>query len=234
MLRPHVLAASILFVTCWFSLAADPPPEKEKKPLAFRFGLPSDKDADSARPPFFRLFPGGKDAQGEDATSSLGTLKFGRGESKLYKKEDAEPGFIVVLRRLLLLPQDDGDYKAILEGEFNAVEVPLKKAVVQKLISGARTELVFEADTTKGIRPLGFRVQAKTKLLVALQDGKLLVYGGEGDSTVTHYGLIGDATYESTPIALGPGEGDQPVYIGWSVKPKLKSDGSPETLPIIN
>jgi hypothetical protein len=229
---------AIVALTSWAALvlflgAAEPTVEK-RAPQAFRFAIPNADLTDSGKLPFFRVFPGGKDRNDLDATSSLDSLKFARGESKLYREEDKKPGLIVVLRRVVFMPLPDRDYKAILEGEFNAVETLVKEETMRKLLGGERTEVVFDADTTKGIRPLAFRVKAKTKLDVALREGKLLIYGGEGNSSVTHFALTGDFSYESEPIAFGPAEDSKPIYAGWPVKPVIKSDGTCESLPIVN
>jgi hypothetical protein len=215
------------------AMSAEPAPDKEA-PLAFQFSLPEEKEGEAAKIPFFRVFPGGRDKNGKDASSTLSTLKLARGESKLYAAEDAKPGLIVLLRRLVLVPLRDGDYQAILEGEFNAVQTRLPKATMERLLAGETTNLVFESETRKGVRPLAFKVEATTKLRAALRDGVLLCYGGEGGATITHYGLLRAHTFESPPVSLGPENNTGPVYIGHPVKPVLKSDGSPETLPIIN
>jgi hypothetical protein len=106
--------------------------------------------------------------------------------------------------------------------------------MMDKLLSGQTTDLVIESDTTKGIRPLGFNVKAKTRFRAALRDGNLLFYGGERGSTVTHYALTGDYVYESDPVPLGDDDNTEPVYIGQRVKPEFNRDGSLVTLPLIN
>lgn len=209
-------------------------PLDAEAPLAFKFSMPVEKAGDAEKIPFFRVFPGGKDKDGKDASSPLSTLKFARGESKLYQAEDGQPGLIVVLRRLVLVPLAGGDYRAILEGEFNAVETGLPKETMARLLAGKTTDLVFASETKKGIRPVAFKVEATTRLRAAIRDGALVCYGGEGCATITHYGLRRATTYESPPVSLGPQDNTKPVYIGRPVKPALKSDGSPETLPVIN
>jgi len=201
--------------------------------LAFRFTL-DEKDTETTKLPFFRVFPDGKDKQGRDASSSLATLKLARGESKLYKAEDAKPGLIVVLRRIVLVPLPSGDYRAILEGEFNAVQTRIAKDTMDKLLAGETTDLVIHSETTKGIRPVAFKVSASTRLRVAIKNDRMLCYGVEGGTTITHYGLLRDSTYESEPVSLEPEKDSQPVFIGLSVPPVVKADGSPETLPILN
>lgn len=232
MFRVSPIAMTIaLFATT--AVGAEPSPDKQP-PLAFTFSLPAEKAGDAEKIPFFRVFPGGKDKNGNDASSPLSTLKFARGESKLYNAEDDQPGLIVVLRRLVLAPLADGDYRAILEGEFNAVQTRLPKEAMLRLLAGETTDLVFTSETKKGIRPVAYKVEATTRLRAALRDGALVCYGGEGRATITHYGLRRASTYESPPVSLGPEDNKKPVYIGHPVKPALKSDGSLETLPIIN
>jgi hypothetical protein len=230
-LRVSHIAVSIALVTA--AVRAETPLSNQA-PLAFKFSLPVEKAEDAEKIPFFRVFPGGKDKDGKDASSPLSTLKFARGESKLYQTEDIQPGLIVVLRRLVLVPLGDGDYRAILEGEFNAVQARLPKETMERLLSGETTDLVFTSETKKGIRPIAYKVEATTRLRAALRDGALVCYGGEGGATITHYGLRRASTYESSPVSLGPEGNTKPVYVGRPVKPAIKSDGSPETLPIIN
>lgn len=205
-----------------------------KQALAFKFSLPLEKEGDAETIPFFRVFPGGKDKNGNDASSPLSTLKFARGRSQLYQAEDEKPGLIVLLRRLVLVPLADGDYRAILEGEFNAVQTRLPKATMDRLLAGETTDLIFESTTSKGIRPISFKVDATTRLRAALRDGALECYGGVGGATITHYGLRRSTSYESPPVSLGAEENQRPVYVGHPDKPTLRRDGSPETLPIIN
>jgi hypothetical protein len=174
------------------------------------------------------------DKDGKDASGSLGTLKAARGESKLYKEEDAKGGLIVVLRRILFLPRTDGDYTAILEGEFNAVRTVVGKKTMQKLLAGQTTDLVFTSDTTKGFRPVGFNIKATTRFRAALKNGDLIFYGGAGESTITHYGLTGTYTYISDTIDLGDSDQGEAIYIGKATKPKLARSGEVETLPLLN
>jgi hypothetical protein len=224
----YPLAAALLF--CMTSTAS----AEEAAPLAFHFSYASKEAAAAMKPPFFRVFPGGMDKDGKDASGSLGTLKVARGESRLYKEEDAKAGLIVVLRRILFVPRADGDYKAILEGEFNAVQTIVKKETIQQLLAGETTDLVFESDTTKGFRPVGFNIKATTRFRAALKNGDLVFYGGEGESTITHYGLRGTFTYVSDTIDLGDADQGEAIYIGKAVKPRLAKSGEPETLPLLN
>ena len=216
------------------SNAAAETPVNTKAPMAFEFSYAEPAEQESGKLPYFRAFPGGKDKFGNDASRTLGTLKFARGQSRLYPTEDAKPGMIVVLRRIVFVPLSSGDYEAILEGEFNAVRSVVKKKVVDKLLSGEVTDLVFVSDITKGIRPVAYNVKAKTHFRAAMRNGDLHFYGGEGGSSVTHYGLRSSTTYESAPVPLGSVDNTKPVYIGRFAKPKLRSDGRPETLPVIN
>src|SRR6187401_202052 len=78
--------------------------------LAFTFTHADVEKAKVEPFPYFRIFPDGKDKNGEDASSTLSTLKVARGQSVLFKEEDAKPGLIVVLRRILFIPLASGDY----------------------------------------------------------------------------------------------------------------------------
>src|SRR5437762_10948005 len=69
--------------------------------LVFSFTHADPEKAKAEPFPFFRVFPGGKDKNGADASRTLSTLKSARGHSLLFKEEDAKPGLIVVLRRIL-------------------------------------------------------------------------------------------------------------------------------------
>lgn len=228
--RGSMMALAVIFA----SLATAQAEAPKSEALAFEFTYAEADKAKAGQIPFFRVFPGGKDTAGNDASRSLGTLKSARGTSKLYRDEDIKPGLIVLLRRVVFLPLATGDYKAILEGEFNAVQTVLKKETMAKLLAGETTDLVFESEATKGVRPVAFTIKAKTTMRAALQDGSLNIFGGEGASTITHYALLGKYVYESAPVALGPLDNLAPVYIGRPSKPKLKASGEPETLPVIN
>ena len=227
----RLLFGTLLMLTTAAAATAEMP---AAKPLCFTFTHADAAKAKVEPHPFFRVFPKGKDKDGQDATGSLDTLKFARGESKLYTKHDRQPGLIVVLRRLILVPLASGDYKAILEGEYNAVQTVLDKATMQKLLAGKMTDLVFASESTKGIRPVAFTIKAKTIFRAALVDGQLHVFGGEGASTIMHYTFSGTYTYESDRVPLGPAHSSTPIYIGQASQLKLKRDREPETLPIIN
>lgn len=205
-----------------------------KAPMAFEFSYADPVPGQDGKYPYFRAFEGGKDKSGQDATSALNTLKFARGQSRLYTKEDGEPGMIVVLRRIVFTPLPNGDFEAILEGEFNAVRTVIRRQVIDRLLAGEVVDLVFTSDITKGIRPLAYNVKATTRFRAAMRDGDLHFYGGEGSTVITHYGLRKTTVYESDPVPLGSDDNTAPVYIGRFVKPKLANNGAPETLPIIN
>jgi len=209
-------------------------PVNTKAPMAFEFSYAEPAPGQDGKFPYFRAFAGGKDKYGQDASGALGTLKFARGQSRLYTKEDAEPGMIVVMRRILFTPLPNGDYEAILEGEFNAVRTVIRKQVIEKLLAGEVTDLVFVSDISKGIRPVAYNVKATTRFRAAMRDGDLHFYGGEGSSVITHYGLRRSTVYESDSVPLGSDDNTKPVYIGRFVKPKVASNGRPETLPVIN
>ncbi len=228
------LAISLGVVLMMGARAQAETPVNTRGPMAFEFAYAEPAPGQDGKYPYFRAFPGGKDKSGQDASRTLATLKFARGASKLYTEEDAQPGMIVVLRRIIFVPLRNGDYEAILEGEFNAVRTLVKKETIDKLLAGELTDLVFVSDITKGIRPVAFNVRAKTYFRAAMRGGDLHFYGGEGGSAVTHYGLTGSTTYESDPVPLGSPENTKPIYIGKFVKPRLHRDGRPETLPIIN
>ncbi|MCE9525116.1 MAG: hypothetical protein K8R36_03570, partial [Planctomycetales bacterium] len=137
-------------------------------------------------------------------------------------------------RRILFIPLASGDYRAVFEGEFNAVQTIVKKATVDKLLEGHTTEIVFAGETTRGLRPLAFTVKPKTTFRMALKEGRLLLYGVDGESTIIHYGLTGTFTYESEKVKVEPADKGSPICIGKPTRPELKDDGDPETLPVIN
>lgn len=230
-MRSRLAAAALLI-----SFAAGSATIAAEKPsiLAFTFAHTDPEKAKVEPLPFFRVFPGGKDKNGADASRTLSTLKSARGHSLLFKEEDAKPGLIVVLRRILFIPLSNDDYRVVFEGEFNAVETTVKQATMKKLLDGDVTEILFACETTKGVRPLAFTIKPKTTLRMALKDGQLLLYGGQGESTIIHYGFTGTFTYESDIVKLGPEDNKSPVYLGKPTEPKLDSDGEPETLPVIN
>jgi hypothetical protein len=230
MIRSQLVTAILVFASAAASVTAT----EKNAVLAFTF---THADAEKAKVdpfPFFRIFPEGKDKSGADASRSLSTLKAARGQSELFKEEDAKPGLIVVLRRILFIPLEGGDFRAVFEGEFNAVQTTVKKATMDKLLGGHTTEVVFTGETTKGLRPIAFTIKPKTTLRMSLKDGRLLLYGVDGESTIIHYGLTGTFTYESDKVKVEPADKESPLYIGKPTPPDLKDDGDPETLPVIN
>jgi len=225
----------ILFAALLLSrLAAAAEPSEKKPVLAFTFSHADPEKAKAEPFPYFRVFPGGKDKNGVDASGSLSTLKAARGQSVLFKEEDAKPGLIVVLRRILFIPLESGDYRAVFEGEFNASQTTVKQATMKKLLAGEVTEILFECETTKGLRPFAFTIKPKTTFRMVLKDKQLLLNGGQGESTIIHYGLTGTFTYESDVIKFGPADSTKPVYIGKPTEPELDDGGQPVTLPVIN
>lgn len=226
----RAITTFLLFVATAASAAA----AEKSAVLAFTFAHVDEEKAKVEPFPFFRIFPEGKDKSGADASSSLSALKAARGQSTLFKEEDAKPGLIVVLRRILFIPLDSGDLRAVFEGEFNAVQTTVKKATMDKLLDGHTSEIVFAGETTKGLRPLAFTVKPKTTFRLAIKEGQLLLYGVDGESTIVHYGLTGTFTYESDKVKVEPAKKEMPVYTGRPTPPELKADGEPETLPVIN
>src|SRR5947207_10952452 len=98
MSKLQIVAGSWLILAALSVAAVEPMPEKQAV-LAFAFEATGQAKGEQPKPPFFRVFPGGKDAKGRDASGTLKTLKLARGASKLYPQEDEKPGLIVVLRR---------------------------------------------------------------------------------------------------------------------------------------
>jgi len=221
-----------LFLLTGLAVGADPPPKKPV--LAFTFSHSDPAKAKVEPFPYFRVFPGGKDKDGVDASRTLSTLKSARGQSVLYKEEDAKPGLIVVLRRMLFIPLETGDYRAVFEGEFNAVQSTIKQADMKKLLSGDVTEILFASETDRGVRPFAFTIKPKTTFRLALKEDRLLLYGVESESTIIHYGLTRTFTYESDKIKVERANDHSPVYIGKPTPPDLKDNGEPETLPVLN
>src|SRR5689334_20379640 len=91
-MRSRLATAALLI-----SFAAGSATIAAEKPsiLAFTSAHTDPEQAQVQPFPFFRVFPGGKGKIGADASRPLSTLKSARGQSVLFKDEDAKPGLIV-------------------------------------------------------------------------------------------------------------------------------------------
>jgi hypothetical protein len=206
------LALSLAWKAWAVSPHADTKGRPPAAPPAYFWGQTFTFEFGETKPPYFTVFPGGKDRLGADVSSHLGTLKWARGKSKLYPAEDQKPGLIAVLRSLSFLPDESGkSYDAVFEGEFNAIRIHVKKEEMESLLAGKPTKLTFRSQTTKGFG-VRYRVEATTGLQVRLDGKRLVVDEAEGNCTITHISLTGkESPFRSepadvpTPIVGRPG-----------------------------
>jgi hypothetical protein len=201
-------------------------------PPAYRWGQKFAFQFESAAkgepsPPHLRVFPGGTDVKGQNVTSHLDTLKFARGKSKLYPKEDSAPGLIVVIRSLGFSPDASGNgYTAVFEGEFNAIRIEVRKDEMEALLAGKPTALTFRSSTTKGFG-IKYRVEASTRLQVRLEGNQLLVDEAHAACTLTYIPLVGkDSSFQSAEIRKIKDRGQAALYVG--------RPGSLNGLPILD
>ncbi len=172
--------------------------------------------AETQKPPFLRVFPGGK-TKDKETVELLGTLKWGRGKSVLFPQEDAKAGLMVVFRTLALLPDATGkEYDAILEGEFNAVKVRVPRDQVESLLSGEPTALKLTSTTSKRILAITITVETDTEFLVRLEGERLYIDRITGGCTITRdNSLSGESDeYISAPVVQEKKKGDPQLYIG--------------------
>lgn len=188
-----------------------PPAYKWGEKFAFQF----ENGEKPPKPPYLRIFPGGKDSLGADVSDTLGTLKWARGKSKLYPTEDAAPGLIAVMRGLAFIPDKSGNgYSAIFEGEFNAVRIAVDKAQMESLLAGRPTELTFFSKVQKGIG-VQFRVESTTKLQVRLEGTQLFVDRATGNCKVTKISFTGkESPHPSDQVVLEKEKGKPTLYTG--------------------
>jgi hypothetical protein len=180
---------------------------------------PSD---DMARlPPYIVMFPAGKDKDGRDVRGPLGRLEALRGKSKLFPDSNEDDGLPVVLRGLRLHRKLNGDgslagYEVELQGEFNAVKVPVDEKAMQAFLDGQPTTFSLKGQKNYGV----FSYVSTTKLELMRLGDELVIRKLEGDFSFRE-GLY---TYTSKTLKLAPPAGRNYLYRGRQEKlPALPS-----------
>lgn len=190
--------------------AVTPPAYRWGQTFSFRF----ESAGKGSKPPFVRIFPGGKDVTGKDAKSTLDTLKWARGKSVLYPAEDAAPGLIAVMRGISFVADKDGKgYSAVFEGEFNAIKIRVDKKQMETLLTGKPAELTFSSSTEKGFG-IKYKVENATRLLVRLEGDKLFVDKANSSCSITSTGFTGSETFRSAEVAMEKEKGKPCLYQG--------------------
>lgn len=180
---------------------------------------PSDEMA--RLPPYIVMFADGMDKDGRDVRGPLGRLEALRGKSKLFPESNDDDGLPVVLRGLRLHRKlkSDGSlagYEVELQGEFNAVKVPLDEKAMQAFLDGQPTTFSLKGQKNYGL----FSYVSTTKLELQRMGDELVIRKLEGDFTFRE-GLY---TYTSKTLKLAPPAGRDYLYRGRQEKlPALPS-----------
>ena len=224
---------SLILVLTAFSLttcsAAEPAPTSAKAvefPLDLAIIDPDaqpdgQSDEQTRLPPYIVMFPAGEDKDGRDVRGPLGRLEALRGQSKLFPESNDDEGLPVVLRGLRLHRKlkSDGSlagYEVELQGEFNAVKVPVDEKAMQAFLAGQPTTFSLKGQKNYGL----FSYVSTTKLELQRLGDELVIRKLEGDFTFRE-GLY---TYTSKTLKLAPPAGRDYLYRGRQEKlPALPS-----------
>jgi hypothetical protein len=173
------------------------------------------------KPPFIVMFPAGKDKDGREVRGPLGRLEALRGQSKLFPESNDDDGLPVVLRGLRLHRQlkSDGSlagYEVELQGEFNAVKVPVDEKTMHAFLDGQPATFSLQGQKNYGL----FSYVSTTTLELQRLGEEIVVRKLEGDFSFRE-GLY---TYTSKTLKLAPPAGRDYLYRGRQEKlPALPS-----------
>ncbi|MBI4402693.1 MAG: hypothetical protein HY537_00950 [Deltaproteobacteria bacterium] len=194
---------------------SSPPQYSYGDSLSFSIIDPS-KAQDSQCPhPWFRLFPGNKDALLKDASSPLGTIKYFRGKSKCLPQEDRKEGLIVILQGMSFVPSPDGQsYLVRIYGEKNAAEYAVSREDIESLFQGKTIDLKCSNRVSGSTGMTRYNVDIKMTLRLAIEDKNLYIYALKGEGSIEAVGFWNSNTYHSRPVDLTGPSPTQPLYNG--------------------
>jgi hypothetical protein len=191
---------------------------KLKYPASYRIIDPINKENEKLEvekklPPYIVVFPGGKNDKGKDVTGAIGRLETLRGASKLFPASNDDKGLPVVLRGIRFIEiTDDSNkvsgYEVELQGEFNAVTVPLDSETMTRLTDSQRTPV--ELERKKSYAGGVVTTHTKTKFDLQLKGDKLFIFAVEADFTFWETLF----EYKSPKLKLPLPEGRDYLYEG--------------------
>lgn len=204
-----------------FARAAEPPAVAKANaaafPLQYRIVDPDNPDNEGKQPgeaklpPLIVMFPKGKTDRGRDASRPIGRLEALRGKSKLIPASNDEPGLPVFLCGLRFTEREDAagkvdGYDVELQGEFNAVKVPVAKDAMQSFLDGKPT--TFELESRLDYKIIA--TVSTTKMLIQKSGDKIFILSVEGDFSFREAIF----TYTSDTLKLSPPAGRKYLFYG--------------------
>jgi hypothetical protein len=188
-------------------------------PLQYRIVDPDNPDnagkqaGDVKLPPLIVMFPKGKTNTDRDATGPIGRLESFRGKSKLIPATNDDPGLPVFLCGLRFLERKDTEgkvagYDVELQGEFNAVKVPVENEAMQSFLNGKPTTFALESRLDYKI----IATVSTTKLQIQKSGDKILILSVEGDFSFREAIF----TYTSATLKLSPPRDRKYLFYGES------------------
>jgi hypothetical protein len=186
-------------------------------PLQYRIVDPDNPDNEGKQPgeaklpPQIVMFPKGMTDRNRDASRPIGRLEALRGKSKLIPASNDEPGLPVFLCGLRFTERKDAEgkvegYDVELQGEFNAVKVPVEKDAMQSFLDGKPT--TFELESRLDYKIIA--TVSTTKMQIQKSGDKILILSVEGDFSFREAIF----TYTSDTLKLSPPEGRKYLFYG--------------------
>jgi len=192
--------------------ASEPPAAEPKSAISFPLDIAIlDPAAQQKLPPYLIMFPEGVDEDGRDVRRRLGRLEALRGASKMFPEVNKDPGLPVVLRGLRIHRNLKADgslagYDVELQGEFNALRVPVELAEAQKFLSGEPATFALKGEKNFGV----YSYVSTTTIELQLTGDDVVILKLEGEFTFRE----GFSTFTSKTLKLGPPAGRKNLYRG--------------------
>lgn len=173
------------------------------------------KPGEKKLPPLIEMFPGGKTADGKDATGPIGRLESFRGKSKLLPESNDNPGLPVVMSGLRFLERRDSagkleGYDVELQGEFNAVKVAAPDDAMKDFLAGNKATFALESKLDYGI----IATVSTTRLEISRNGDKIYIHSVEGDFSFREAIF----TYKSSSLKKSPPPGRDYLFQGQAGK----------------
>jgi len=192
--------------------ASEPSPADPKSAISFPLDIAIlDPAAHEKLPPCLIMFPEGVDEDGRDVRGPLGRLEALRGASKMFPEVNKDPGLPVVLRGLRLHRNQKADgslagYEIELQGEFNAIRVPVEPAEAKKFLAGEPASFALQGEKNYGV----YSYVSTTTIELQLTGDEVVIRKLEGEFTFRE----GFSTFKSKSLKLGPPASRKYLYRG--------------------
>jgi hypothetical protein len=192
--------------------ASEPSPAALKSAISFPLDIAIlDPAAQEKLPPYLIMFPEGVDEDGRDVRGPLSRLEALRGASKMFPEVNKDPGLPVVLRGLRIHRNQKADgslagYEIELQGEFNAIRVPVDLAEATKFLAGEPASFALKGEKNYGV----YSYVSTTTIELQLTGDEVVIRKLEGEFTFRE----GFSTFKSKTLKLSPPTGRKYLYRG--------------------